>query len=545
MIRLTLFRKLLLGFCLVLALGSIASFAILGVTSGGAARVREVGEIADAIDEIASDIELDLTAVSRAVRGALLAPQDAAHRSQLDTATQKLSDDLSSIDIVAPNDEIRTATNSIVAANAAGTVVLTNVLAALASNNIENAKTLYFGDYTAAEQRVRAGVEQLRALTAQHRQNAIAAAEESRKKNVVLAAGFAALLVALGVVASIVLARRLSLPIRLTGEALRAMASGDLTRRLPVRGNDELAAMARDLNDLASTLARVIEDIRMRAVLLASSSEQVLSSSQNLSGASSEVSSSSNDLSQGTSEQASSIEEMSATLHEIASTIAQTSDNSRAMEQMAVAGARLGQDGAAAVGETVDAMRTIVEKISFVEEIAYQTNLLALNAAIEAARAGEHGRGFSVVATEVRKLAERSQASAREIAALAASSMHVAEKSGALLGDLVPSMQRTTDLVQEVTAAAFEQASGIRQMGQAMGLIDQLTQRNASAAEELAATSEEMASAAEVLSGTAEELNGQAASLADLIAFFRTERATAAPKIEPAPQLLGALPATA
>jgi methyl-accepting chemotaxis protein len=168
-------------------------------------------------------------------------------------------------------------------------------------------------------------------------------------------------------------------------------------------------------------------------------------------------------------------------------------------------------------------MRSIAEKISIVEEIAYQTNLLALNAAIEAARAGEHGRGFAVVATEVRKLAERSQAAAKEIGGLAASSVKVAEKSKQLLADLVPAIRSTAELVQEVAAASAEQSSGVAQIHRALGNVDQITQRNASSAEELSSTAEEMAAQADAMRRQAEDVRGHAESLHRVVAFFRTE----------------------
>jgi len=184
------------------------------------------------------------------------------------------------------------------------------------------------------------------------------------------------------------------------------------------------------------------------------------------------------------------------------------------MEQMAVKGSREAEDSGRAVKETVGAMKATAEKISEIEEIAYQTNLLALNAAIEAARAGEHGRGFAVVASEVRKLAERSQAAAKEIGGLAVTSVKVADAAGQMLEELVPSIKRTADLVQEVAAASSEQSSGVAQISQAVFRVDQVTQRNAAAAEELASMAEDMAS--------------QAATLQESIAQFRLEAAESA-----------------
>jgi methyl-accepting chemotaxis protein len=257
---------------------------------------------------------------------------------------------------------------------------------------------------------------------------------------------------------------------------------------------------------------------------------EVWTGANSLSSASAQVSSTAQALSQGTSEQAASVEETTSSLEEMSASVTQNADNSRQTEQTAVKGADDANESARAVGETLRAMTAITEKISIIEEIAYQTNLLALNAAIEAARAGEHGKGFAVVATEVRKLAERSQSAAKEIGDLASSSVKVAERSGQLLKDLVPGIRKTAELVQEVAAASREQATGVAQINKAMTKVDQVTQRNASASEELASTAEEMAS--------------QAEALQDVVSFFRVaglEQATqrrgarvAAPQV-PAP----------
>jgi len=266
-------------------------------------------------------------------------------------------------------------------------------------------------------------------------------------------------------------------------EAATAIANGDLT--VKVSPQSERDALGNALADMAGRLTQTITEIRLGATGLSSASAQVSATSQT--------------LSQGTSEQAASVEETTSSLEQMSASITQNAENSRQTEQLATKGAKDAEESGRTVKDTMVAMKNIAEKVSIIEEIAYQTNLLALNAAIEAARAGEHGRGFAVVATEVRKLAERSQSAAKEIGGLASSSVNVAERSGRQLEELVPAIRKTADLVQEVAAASAEQSSGVGQINKAMTQVDQVTQRNASAAEELASTAEEMASQAEAL----------------------------------------------
>ena len=274
-------------------------------------------------------------------------------------------------------------------------------------------------------------------------------------------------------------------------DAAARIANGDLSIRVTPRSDRDVLGNA--LVQMNAKLSETMAEVRAGAAALSAAAGQVSASAQA--------------LSQGTSEQASSVEQTTSNLQEMTSSITQNAQNSRQMEQMAKKGAHDAEESGNAVRETVDAMVSIAQKISIIEDIAYQTNLLALNAAIEAARAGEHGRGFAVVATEVRKLAERSQGAAKEISELADRSVRVAERSGQLLVELVPSIHKTAELVQDVSAASGEQSVSVGEINKALMRVEQVTSRNASAAAEL--------------SGTSEELASQAESLQQLMAFFR------------------------
>jgi methyl-accepting chemotaxis protein len=235
----------------------------------------------------------------------------------------------------------------------------------------------------------------------------------------------------------------------------------------------------------------------------------VMSATDNVASGSQQLSSTAQQMSQGATEQAASAEEVSSSMEQMASSIRQNTDNAMQTEKISVKSSVDAKEGGKAVIETVAAMKEIAAKITIVEEIARQTNLLALNAAIEAARAGEHGKGFAVVASEVRKLAERSQLAAGEISGLSSRSVAIAEQAGEMLTRMVPDIQRTAELVQEITASSKEQDTGAEQINKAIQQLDQVIQQNASASEQMSSTSEELAS--------------QADQLKDAISFFRID----------------------
>lgn len=269
-------------------------------------------------------------------------------------------------------------------------------------------------------------------------------------------------------------------------EVTESIARGDLTVTIAERS---------ERDQLIRALNSMIDNLKSVAMNVTTASDQVASGSQQLSA-------SSEQLSQGATEQAASAEEASASMEEMAANIRQNTDNAAQTEKIALKSAEDAREGGKAVAQTVVAMKEIADKISIIEEIARQTDLLALNAAIEAARAGEHGKGFAVVATEVRKLAERSQASAGEISRLSGSSVEVAERAGEMLGRIVPDIQNTSELVQEISAATGEQNTGAEQVNSALRQLDQVIQQNASSSEEMASTAEELAAQAEELQNT-------------------------------------------
>ncbi|WP_158826849.1 HAMP domain-containing methyl-accepting chemotaxis protein [Mucilaginibacter lacusdianchii] len=225
----------------------------------------------------------------------------------------------------------------------------------------------------------------------------------------------------------------------------------------------------------------------------------VQTASDNISAASAEMSASAQQMSEGATEQAASAEQVSSAMEEIVAGIQQNTDNARVTEKIALEAASHIVEGSKAVNHTVQSMKDIAERISIIGDIARQTNLLALNAAVEAARAGDYGRGFAVVAAEVRKLAERSQVAALEINNLSRSGVAIAEKSGHLLETIVPEIQKTARLVQEISLSSIEQNSGAAEVNNALQQLNQVIQQNAATSEEMAASSEELASQADQL----------------------------------------------
>jgi methyl-accepting chemotaxis protein len=373
---------------------------------------------------------------------------------------------------------------------------------------------------TVAAEQSEAGEKQIKGIT-QRQAETVAAVNGEVERALFMLLAVSLVVIAASVALSIGTMRSIARPLREAVDVANAVAAGDLTSRIEVTSQDEIGQLLQALKTMNENLVNLIGDVRSNADTIAAASQQIAAGNT--------------DLSRRTEKQASSLEETAGSMEELTSTVKQNAKNAKHANQLAVGASEVAVKGGTVVGQVVgtmasinDSSKKIADIISVIDAIAFQTRILALNAAVEAARAGEQGRGFAVVAAEVRNLAQRSAAAAKEIKELISDSVEkvghgtkLVDEAGRTMEEIVSSVKRVTDIMSEITAASQEQSTEIEQVNQAITQMDQATQQNAALVEEAAAA--------------AESMQKQAQSLAQAVTVFKLadETAVAAPvKVE-------------
>ncbi len=471
-----------------LTLGFGAVFVVLlGVLAVALVRLAQINaSITDLVNhhypktEIANRLISSVEANARATRNALLAPPGQALQamSGMKASRARVVADIAQLRAMATTPDAKALVARVLAARQAYKEANAKVLALATQGRHDDAVALLQGVVAQRQEDFFTALHTLVETQSSEMREAGRDAEAMALRTETLAITLALGALLLAAAIAWLVTRSIVRPIQAAALAADRLAAGDLRVSIASHGCDETARLLDSMRNMIVQLGGVIGGVRESALALTAASDQIRAAS--------------NTLSEGSSEQAASVEETSATLEQAAASIRHNADNARQTDTMAGDAARQAREGGEAMTRTVEDMRRIAEHIGVIDDIAYQTNMLALNAAIEAARAGEHGKGFAVVAGEVRRLAERAQAAAREIGGLASGSVRQAEDAGDVLRRMVPAIGKTSDLVREINAASEEQALGIAQINQAVARLSHTTQDSAAASAQLADTAGHM-----------------------------------------------------
>ncbi len=534
--------RLTLGFALVLVL--VIVLAIVGLS--GMARMK------DQVDDITGDnmvkvgLVVDMgdavqtTAI--AVRNVIMLAEESERTPELKRIAEqreKYEKDVKKLSELVKSAAGKALLAKIEAARAETSSLVDKAVALGQADNDAEATKMLLTEVRPAQRRWSEALGEMAQFQNENTAKAVKNANSIYESAFWLTIAFAATAVALGAVIAWLITRSIVQPVHEAVKIAQTVAAGDLSSRIEVSSKDEAGQLLQALKEMNESLVRIVAEVRGGTETIGSASQQIASGNA--------------DLSSRTEEQASSLEETASSMEELTSTVKQNADNARQANQLAVTASEIAVRGGAVVSDVVQTMgsinesaRKIVDIIGVIDGIAFQTNILALNAAVEAARAGEQGRGFAVVAAEVRNLAQRSAAAAKEIKALIDNSVEkvdagsrLVDQAGETMQEVVESIKRVTDIMSEISAASQEQTAGIEQIHQAVSQMDEVTQQNAALVEQAAAASE--------------SLLEQAGNLAQVVSVFKLDSrhvaaapalAAAKPKVKPSLTVLPKKPAS-
>ena len=526
------FANLKIGARLTAGFATIFLFLIV-ITLTGWSSLAQTKQNADIIVhernvkmKLANDMRMEMNILARAIRNYLIYSEKdmlALQAKRISDANKNFDDDVEKTIPLLRSEETKKAMAEIQAQRDIMRPMYINAMSMIDAGKIDEAKAFLDGTMQKPQDKWFDLIDSYIGILEKQNEEAIVEMNRQYSTALIILAGSLAAALALGSWIAWWVTRSITIPI---GEAVaiaETVASGDLTSRIETNRTDETGQLLQALKKMNESLVKIVNDVRTGTDTIATASSQIASG--NL------------DLSSRTEQQASSLEETASSLEELTSTVKQNADNARQANTLAQSASDVASRGGAVVSEVVSTMdsinesaKKIVDIITVIDGIAFQTNILALNAAVEAARAGEQGRGFAVVAAEVRNLAQRSAAAAKEIKALIGDSVEkvdngsrLVNQAGATMYEIVESVKRVTDIIGEITAASQEQTSGIEQINNAITQMDEVTQQNASLVEEAAAA--------------AQALQDQASGLAQLVSVFKLDTVQAPHAMSPAKQV--------